>query len=78
MNDLAQLECCKLVCVFLTSRDIIIAICQLNNAPEIVIRLQGQLNIDAGLDNRNDDPTLRRQLTSILTHLAYRANGKKL
>ena len=37
---------------------------QLYNAYEIVIRLQGQLNIDAGLVNKNDDLTLRRQLTS--------------
>ena len=64
MNVLAQLKCCKLVCVFLTSRDIIIAIRQLYSASEIVIRLLGQLNIDAGLVNQNYDPTLKLQLTS--------------
>ena len=64
MNDLAQLKCCKLVCVFLTSRDIIIAIRQLNSASEIAIRLQGQFIIDAGLVNQNDDPVLKLQLTS--------------
>ena len=58
MNDLVQLESFKLVCVFLTSRDVNIAIRQLNNTPKIGIRLQGQLNIDAGLVNQNDDLTL--------------------
>ena len=33
-------------------------------APKRVIRLQGQLNNDAGLVTKNDDPTLSRQLTS--------------
>ena len=64
MNDLAQMKFCKLVCVLLTSRDIKIAICQLYRASEIVIRLQGQLNIEAGLVNQTDNPTLKRQLTS--------------
>ena len=50
--------------MFLTSRDIIIAIRQLYSASEIVIRLLGQLNIDTGLVNQNDDPTLKWQLTS--------------
>ena len=31
---------------------------------KIVIRLQGQLSIDAGLVNQNDDPSLRQQLMS--------------
>ena len=34
------------------------------SALEIVIRLQGQLNIHTGLANQNDDLTLRWQLTS--------------
>ena len=37
---------------------------QLYSASAIVIRLHGQLNIDAGLVNQNDDLTLRPQLTS--------------
>ena len=60
-------EMLQLVCVFLTSRDIIIAIRQLYSSSEIVIRLHGQLNIDAGLVNQNDDPTYKRQLTSSLS-----------
>ena len=34
---------------------------QLNNASDIVIRLQGLLYIDAGLVNQNEDPMLRLQ-----------------
>ena len=72
MNDLAYLKCCKLVCVYLMSRDIITAIRQLYSTSEIIIRLQGQLNIDAGLVNQNDDPTLKRQLmSSVSTILAH-------
>ena len=69
MNDLAQLKCCKLGCMFLTSLDIIVAIRQLLRASEIVIRLQEQLNIDPDLVNQNDDPTLRWQLTSRVSTL---------
>ena len=49
MNYLAQLECEKLACVFLTSPDIIIAIVQLYSDLEIVARLLGQLKIDTDL-----------------------------
>ena len=52
------------MCVFVTSRNIIIAIRQLYSASDIVIRLQGELNIDADLVNKKDDPTLKWQLTS--------------
>ena len=40
----------KLGCVFLTSRNIIIAFHQLYSASEIGIRLQGQLNIQRRSD----------------------------
>ena len=53
--------------MFLTSHDIIIAIHQLYSASEIVIRIQGQFNIDAVLVNQNDEQTLKRQLTSGVT-----------
>ena len=48
MNDLAQLECLKLGCVFLTSPDIIKAS---DNYTALRNRYQatGQLKIDAGL-----------------------------
>ena len=52
MNDLAQLECYRLGCVFLPSHDIKIAICQFYSASEIVTRLLGQLKIEAGLVNQ--------------------------
>ena len=50
-------------CVLLTSHDIIMVIRQLYSTSDIVTRLLGQLNIDAGLINQTDDPTLRQQLT---------------
>ena len=62
MNDLAQLECYKLACVFLTLPDIIIAIRQLYSASEIVTRLLGQLKIDACLDSQEWRPALRANL----------------
>ena len=49
MSDLAQLECLKLGCVFLTSPDIIIAIPKLYSTSEMVNRLLEQLKIDAEL-----------------------------
>ena len=59
------------MCLFLASSDIIIAIHQLYSTSEIVIGLQEQLNISAGLVNQNDNPTLRGQLTpSVLTIFA--------
>ena len=45
--------------MFLTSPDIIIAICQLYSASEIVTRLLGQLKIDAGLVSQEWRPALR-------------------
>ena len=44
----------------------IIAILELYSASEIVTRLLGQLNIDAGLVNEEWRPTLRRQLKLIV------------
>ena len=52
----------KLGCVFLTSPDIIIAICQLNSAQEIITRLLGQLKIDAGPVSQEWRPPLRGNL----------------
>ena len=49
-------------CVFLTSPDIIIAICHLYSASEIVTRLLGQLKIDAGLVSQEWPPALRGNL----------------
>ena len=57
MNDLAQLECQKLGCVFLTLTDIIIAIRQLYGTSKIVTRLLGQLKVDAGMANQEWRPT---------------------
>ena len=54
-------------CVFLTSTDIIIAIRQLYGASKIVTRLLVQLKVDAGMANQEWRPTLRRQLTSIIS-----------
>ena len=51
--------------MFLKSCHIIIAIRQLYNVSEIVTKLLVQLKIDAGWSIKNDDPALRRQLTSI-------------
>ena len=62
MNNLTQLECYKLACVFLTSPDIIIVIRQLYSASEIVTKLLGQLKIDAGLVSQEWRPALRGNL----------------
>ena len=62
MNDLAQLECKKLGCVFLASPDIIIATRQLNSASEIITRLPGQLKINAGFVSQEWRPPLRGNL----------------
>ena len=62
MNDLVQFERKNLVCVFLTSPDIIIAIRHLYSASEIVSRLLGQLKIDAGLISQKWRPVLRGNL----------------
>ena len=51
--------------MFLTSRDIIIAIRQLYSISEIVTKLLVQLMINAGWSVKNDDEALRQQLTSI-------------
>ena len=52
----------KVACVFLTSPYIIIAICQLYSASEIVSRLHGQLKIDAGLVSQEWRPALSANL----------------
>ena len=57
----------KAGCVFLTSTDIIIAIRQLYDTSKIVTRLLVQLKVDAGMANQEWRPTLRRQLTSIIS-----------
>ena len=53
INDLVQLECYKMGCVFLTSRDIIV-IRQLYSASE-----SGQLKIDTGLVNEEWRPDVK-------------------
>ena len=53
MKDLAQLECYKPGCLLLTSRNSIIAICQLYRSSEIVTRLLRRLKIDIGLVNQD-------------------------
>ena len=67
MNDLAQLECYRLGCVFLTSHDIKIAIRQFYSASEIVTRLLGQLKIEAGLVNQERRSDVRWKLTPIVS-----------
>ena len=59
INDLAQLECKKLQCVFLTS---IIAIRLLYDASGIVTRLLGQLKFNPGLVSQELQPALRAKL----------------
>ena len=46
----------------LTSLDIIIAIHQLNSAPEIFTRLLGELKIDGGLVSQEQQPAIRCNL----------------
>ena len=65
MNDLAQLECLKLLCVLLASPDIIIDIPQLYCALEIVTRLLGLSKIYAGLVSQEWRPALRAKLQQL-------------
>ena len=51
MNDLAQLECLKLACVFLATPDIIIVIRKPYSTSEIATRLLGNLKVDRCLAN---------------------------
>ena len=53
--------------MFLASPDIIIAIRQLYSTSEIVTSLLGQSKVDTGLANWEWRPTLRWQLTSIIS-----------
>ena len=65
MNDLLHLESYMPGCVFLTSRDIIIAIRQLYSASKIVNRLLGQLKIDAGLVNQEWRPDVKTAINGV-------------
>ena len=58
MNDLAQLECKKLVCVFLTSPDP----STIQRLRDFVTRLLGQLKIGAGLFSQEWRLALRGDL----------------
>ena len=53
------MECYKPVCVFLTSRYIIVVFRKLNSASEIVTRFVGQLKIDASLVNQKWQPGVK-------------------
>ena len=55
----------KAVVRVLTSPDIIIVICQLYSASEIVTRLLGQLKIDSGLVSQEWRKALRANLRSL-------------
>ena len=62
-----------MVCVFLTSPDIIIAIRQLYSGSDIVTRLLGQLKIDAGLIGQEWRPALRGNLRQLcIGSIVYR------
>ena len=58
------------MCVFLTSLNIVIAICRLSSALEIVTRLFGLLKVDAGMRTRRQNRNLRR-LHRLYLHRRY-------